>query len=202
LRAWPDRRRGPAQREDRTPVRRRGHPTRRPPARTVTRLLVLQDPGGHQSPGVLVRPGRPLDGSQPVLSGTSDVGRAVNGVLGAPSSHAAVRRAWSLIHSDRGSQRRARGFRAVLSAEGLQGSMGRVAAAGDNVAMDSFNSLLHENVLDRRRWRSRDELHDAVVHRVEHTDDHWGAPAPPTPPRQADPRRGRARLRRLAAPAA
>lgn len=74
-----------------------------------------------------------------------------------------------IVHSDRGSQFRARSFRAVLTAAGLQGSMGRVASAGDNAAMESFNSLLRRNVLDRRRWRTRDELHSAVVHWVEHT---------------------------------
>ncbi|BBX84013.1 hypothetical protein MAUB_18860 [Mycolicibacterium aubagnense] len=30
--------------------------------------------------------------------------------------------------------------------------MGRVGAAGDNAAMESFFSLLQKNVLDRRRW--------------------------------------------------
>jgi putative transposase len=74
-----------------------------------------------------------------------------------------------IVHSDRGSQFRARSFRAVLTAAGLQGSMGRVASAGDNAAMESFNALLQKNVLDRRRWRTREELHDAVVHWVEHT---------------------------------
>jgi len=74
-----------------------------------------------------------------------------------------------IVHSDRGAQFRARSFRAVLSAAGLQGSMGRVASAGDNAAMESFNSLLQKNVLDRRRWRTREELHNAVVHWVEHT---------------------------------
>ena len=33
---------------------------------------------------------------------------------------------------------------------GLTGSMGRVAAAGDNAAMESFYSLLQKNVLNRR----------------------------------------------------
>jgi putative transposase len=74
-----------------------------------------------------------------------------------------------IVHSDRGSQFRARPFRAVLAAAGLKGSMGRVASAGDNAAMESFNSLLQKNVLDRKRWRTRDELHNAVVHWVEHT---------------------------------
>lgn len=38
-----------------------------------------------------------------------------------------------------------------------------------NAAMESFNWLLQKNVLDRRRWRTREELHNAVVHWVEHT---------------------------------
>ncbi len=74
-----------------------------------------------------------------------------------------------VVHSDRGSQFRARTFRAVLVAAGLQGSMGRVASAGDNAAMESWHALLHKNVLDRRRWRTRDELHTAVVFWIEHT---------------------------------
>ncbi|RBY78253.1 IS3 family transposase [Blastococcus sp. TF02A-26] len=74
-----------------------------------------------------------------------------------------------VVHSDRGSQFRARSFRAVLNAAGLQGSMGRVASAGDNAAMESWHALLQKNVLDRRRWRTRDELHAAVVFWIEHT---------------------------------
>jgi transposase InsO family protein len=74
-----------------------------------------------------------------------------------------------VVHSDRGSQFRARSFRAVLTAAGLQGSMGRVASAGDNAAMESWHALLQKNVLDRRRWRTRDELHSATVFWIEHT---------------------------------
>ena len=47
--------------------------------------------------------------------------------------------------------------------------MGRVASAGDNAAMESFWSLLQKNVLDRHRWRTRDELHYAIVYWIEHT---------------------------------
>ncbi len=57
----------------------------------------------------------------------------------------------------------------MLTAAGLKGSMGRVASAGDNAAMESFWALLQKNVLDRQRWRTRDELHNAVVHWIEHT---------------------------------
>ena len=47
--------------------------------------------------------------------------------------------------------------------------MGRVASAGDNAAMESWHALLQKNILDRRRWRTRDELHEAIVFWTEHT---------------------------------
>jgi putative transposase len=74
-----------------------------------------------------------------------------------------------IVHSDRGSQFRSRRFRAVLAANRLRGSMGRVAAAGDNAAMESFYALLQKNVLDRRSWQSRDELRLAITVWIEHT---------------------------------
>jgi transposase InsO family protein len=74
-----------------------------------------------------------------------------------------------IVHSDRGAQFRSRGFRAVLKAAQLSGSMGRVAAAGDNAAMESFWALLQTNVLDRRRWRTRAELEYAIIIWIEHT---------------------------------
>ena len=74
-----------------------------------------------------------------------------------------------VVHSDRGSQFRSGAFRAVLKAAGLTGSMGRVASAGDNAAMESFFSLLQKNVLDRHRWATRDELHGAIVFWIERT---------------------------------
>ncbi len=74
-----------------------------------------------------------------------------------------------IVHADRGAQFRARSFRAVLAAAGLQGSMGRVASAGDNAAMESFWSLLQKNVLNTRQWRTRAELHYAIVLWIEHT---------------------------------
>ena len=55
-----------------------------------------------------------------------------------------------VVHSDRGGQFRSRAFRAVLKANDLTGSMGRVVLAGDNAAMESFFALLQKNVLDQR----------------------------------------------------
>jgi putative transposase len=74
-----------------------------------------------------------------------------------------------VVHSDRGGQFRSRAFRAVLSAAGLTGSMGRVASAGDNAAMESFFALLQRNVLNQRRWRTRNELAYAISFWIEHT---------------------------------
>jgi putative transposase len=74
-----------------------------------------------------------------------------------------------IVHADRGSQFRARSFRAVLVAADLKGSMGRVASAGDNAAMESFWALLQRNVLDQQQWRTREELHYAIVFWIEHT---------------------------------
>ena len=51
----------------------------------------------------------------------------------------------------------------------LIGSMGQVGAAGDNAAMESFFSLLQKNVLDRKRWRTREELRIAIITWIERT---------------------------------
>ena len=77
-----------------------------------------------------------------------------------------------VVHSDRGGQFRSRAFRAVLRANQLAGSMGRVSSAGDNAAMESFYSLLQKNVLDRKRWRTREDLAYAIVYWIEHTYNH------------------------------
>jgi transposase InsO family protein len=74
-----------------------------------------------------------------------------------------------VVHSDRGSQFRSRKFARVLTRHGLVGSMGRVGAAGDNAAMESFFSLLQKNVLNRRSWATRDELRIAIVTWIERT---------------------------------
>ncbi|WP_432489691.1 IS3 family transposase, partial [Kineococcus sp. SYSU DK018] len=63
-----------------------------------------------------------------------------------------------VVHSDRGSQFRSRKYVHALARHGLVGSMGRVGAAGDNAAMESFFALLQNNVLDRQSWATREEL--------------------------------------------
>jgi putative transposase len=51
----------------------------------------------------------------------------------------------------------------------MVGSMGQVGSAGDNAAMESSFALLQRNVLDRRRWDTRDELRIAIVTWIERT---------------------------------
>jgi transposase InsO family protein len=74
-----------------------------------------------------------------------------------------------IVHSDRGSQFRSRKFVHALNHHGLVGSMGRVGAAGDNAAMESFFALLQKNVLDRQSWTTREQLRIAIVTWIERT---------------------------------
>lgn len=74
-----------------------------------------------------------------------------------------------ILHTDRGSQFRSRRFVHALNRFGISGSMGRVGAAGDNAAMESFFSLLQRNVLDRQRWDTREQLRTAIVTWIERT---------------------------------
>ena len=74
-----------------------------------------------------------------------------------------------IVHTDRGSQFRSRKAQRVLHRFGLVGSMGRVGAAGDNAAMESFLALLQKNVLNTRTWATRDQLRIAIVTWIERT---------------------------------
>ncbi len=74
-----------------------------------------------------------------------------------------------VVHSDRGSQFRSRKFLAALRRHHLRGSMGQVASAGDNAAMESFFALLQNNVLNRHRWTTRHQLRLAIITWIERT---------------------------------
>ncbi|MEO7259845.1 MAG: IS3 family transposase [Jatrophihabitantaceae bacterium] len=75
----------------------------------------------------------------------------------------------TVVHSDRGSQFRSTRYVRTLANNGLIGSMGRVGACADNAAMESFFSLLQNNVLDTQRWATRQELRLAIVTWIERT---------------------------------
>jgi putative transposase len=74
-----------------------------------------------------------------------------------------------ILHTDRGSQFRSRKFVRALGHQQMVGSMGRVGAAGDNAAMESFFSLLQKNVLNRHSWTTREELRIAIITWIEKT---------------------------------
>lgn len=92
---------------------------------------------------------------------------AVNALDNAVASRGNV--AGCVVHSDRGSQFRSRKFLRALARHRLAGSMGRVGAAGDNAAMESFFGLLQNNVLNRRSWTTREHLRIAIVTWIERT---------------------------------
>ncbi len=75
----------------------------------------------------------------------------------------------AVVHSDRGSQFRSHAYVRILREALLRGSMGRVGTCADNAAMESFFSLLQKNVLNRRRWESRQDLRLAIITWTERT---------------------------------
>lgn len=74
-----------------------------------------------------------------------------------------------IVHSDRGSQFRAKSFLRALNYHRLRGSMGQVGAAGDNATAESFFSLLQNNVLDARPWPTRAGLRTKIITWIEKT---------------------------------
>jgi transposase InsO family protein len=101
------------------------------------------------------------------------IGDRMKSRLAVAALHNAVARrghvAGCILHSDRGSQFRSRKFVRALDRHRMAGWIGRVGAAGDNAAMESFFSLLQKNVLDRRSWATRQELRIAIVTWIERT---------------------------------
>jgi transposase InsO family protein len=54
-----------------------------------------------------------------------------------------------VLHTDHGSQFQSQKLQRALTGHKMAGPMGRVGAAGDNAAIESFFSLLQKNVLNR-----------------------------------------------------
>ncbi|WP_433294327.1 IS3 family transposase [Actinoplanes sp. CA-030573] len=92
---------------------------------------------------------------------------AVNALRNAVARRGEV--AGCVLHTDRGSQFRSRKLVLELHRHHMIGSMGRVGAAGDNAAMESFFGLLQNNVLDRGTWPTRQALRTAIVTWIERT---------------------------------
>ncbi|AJO55308.1 integrase [Micrococcus luteus] len=102
------------------------------------------------------------------------VGYSIDSRMKSSLARAAMRNAIALrspvdtvCHSDRGGQFRAKKTQRLLANNDLVGSMGRSYGAGDNASMESFFALLQKNVLNTRRWDTREDLRLAMVTWIE-----------------------------------
>jgi putative transposase len=77
------------------------------------------------------------------------------------------RGAGTVIHSDHGSQYTSWAFGQRLRQAGLLGSMGSIGDCFDNALAESFFSSLQVELLDRQRWRTRQELANAIFEWIE-----------------------------------
>ena len=72
-----------------------------------------------------------------------------------------------LSHSDRGSQYAAHDYQALLAAHGMIPSMSRTGDCWDNAVAESFFATLKRELVDRVRWRTRDEARAAIFTYIE-----------------------------------
>ncbi len=72
-----------------------------------------------------------------------------------------------LHHSDRGCQYTSHEYRQALGELGVEVSMSRTGNCWDNAVAESFFSTLKSELIHRRQWRNRYELHSALFEYVE-----------------------------------
>jgi transposase InsO family protein len=72
-----------------------------------------------------------------------------------------------IIHSDQGPQFNSWAFTTRARNSGLVASMGGVGFCFDNAVIESFWGRMQTELLDRRRWRTRVELANAVFEYLE-----------------------------------
>jgi putative transposase len=73
----------------------------------------------------------------------------------------------ALHHSDRGRQYTSAAYRAALTAAGFEASMSRRGDCWDNAVVESFFASLKTELIDRRVWATRAEIHQAVFRYIE-----------------------------------
>lgn len=73
----------------------------------------------------------------------------------------------TVLHSDHGCQFTSWAFGQRLRKAGLMGSMGTVGDCYDNSMMESFWGTMQIELLDTRKWATRDELANAVFEWIE-----------------------------------
>jgi putative transposase len=70
-------------------------------------------------------------------------------------------------HSDRGSQYRSLAYGTLLRESGIMPSMGSRGDAYDNAAMESFMASIKTELINRRRFKTKDEARSAIFHYIE-----------------------------------
>lgn len=73
----------------------------------------------------------------------------------------------TVIHSDRGTQFTSWAFSQRVKEAGLMASVSRTGTALDNAMIESFWGRMQVELLDRRRWRARVELANAIFEYIE-----------------------------------
>jgi transposase InsO family protein len=73
----------------------------------------------------------------------------------------------TVIHSDQGTQFTSLAFTRRAIDSGLLPSMGSVGDCYDNAVIESFWSRMQVELLDRKRWRTRVELANAIFEYLE-----------------------------------
>lgn len=73
----------------------------------------------------------------------------------------------SIVHADHGVQFTSWAFTDKVRRAGLMPSFGSVGDAFDNAMMESFWSTMQTELLDRKRWRTRVELSNAIFEYIE-----------------------------------
>ena len=124
--------------------------------------------------------------SRPVVGWSIDASPTAALVTDAPGMATDSRTppAGAVIHSDRGTRFGSWAFTDRAKASGLLPSMGSIAECFDNAVIESFWSRMQVELLDRRRWKTRIELANAIFeypeirhhHRRRHSALGWRSP--------------------------
>jgi putative transposase len=102
-----------------------------------------------------------IDASPTAALVTNALGMAIKRRLGKTTE------AGTVIHSDQGDQFASWAFTDRAKASGLVPSMGSVGDSYDNSMIESFWSRMQVEVLDRKRWKTRVELANAIFEYLE-----------------------------------
>ena len=73
----------------------------------------------------------------------------------------------TIVHCDHGSQFTSWAFSERIKKAGLALSMGRIGDAYDNAMMEAFWGRMQTELLNRKRWRTRLELANAIFEYLE-----------------------------------